>query len=59
MYCVLGGYEEINYSGREEILILAWDADMEAWVKVGLMKVARSHHAISTINMQELVNYCD
>ena len=57
MYCVLGGHDTIKDAGREEIL--AWDADREDWVKVGLMKVARSFHALSTVNMQELVNYCD
>ena len=57
MYCVLGGYDENNDAYTEEIL--AWVADREDWVKVGLMKLARSHHALSTINMQELVDYCD
>jgi len=51
-----GGYDEDTETFRDEIL--AWDADMEDWVKVGLMKVARSDHALSTVNMQELVNYC-
>ena len=57
MYCVLGGYDEKNDADRDEIL--AWDTDMEEWVMVGLMKVARSYHALSTVNMQELVDYCD
>ena len=52
----IGGSDAPFYADREEIL--AWNADMEAWVKVGLMKVARYHHALSTINMQELVTYC-
>ena len=55
--CLKGGTAEINDAdtGRK---ILAWDADSEDWVKVGLMKVVRFHHALSTINMKEFVNYC-
>ena len=57
MYGVLGGYDEKNDADRDEIL--AWDADREDWVMVGMVKVARSYHALSTVNMRELVHYCD
>ena len=56
MYCLIGGSDVNSAKGDD---ILAWDADKQDWVKVGLMKVARSWHALSTVNMQELVNYCD
>jgi len=52
-----GGYDEKNDADRDEIL--AWDADREDWVMVGMVKVARSYHALSTVNMRELIDYCD
>ena len=37
---------------------MAWDDEREDWVEVWLMKVARAGHAVSIVDIQELVGYC-
>jgi len=39
--------------------VYQWMGTSSSWVEVGKMKVARSWHAVSSINMEEVIQYCD
>ena len=39
--------------------VYQWMGTTSTWVEVGKMKVARSFHAVATISMEEVIQYCD
>ena len=57
MCCPSGGYTRNSPYQYDEIL--EFRPDTEDWSLAGHMREARSEHAVSTINFEDVYLYCD
>ena len=51
MLCSAGGYDGDEEDDRAEILV--WLDDEQEWEETGKMKMSRSNHAVSIIQMDD------
>ena len=51
--CIVGGYD--HSTSRDEILVF----DGEDWKEVGQLKNPRDRHAVTKIDMSNMVGFCN
>ena len=55
MYCITGG---MAYGGDSRKEIIVWNEEKEEWVEEGNLKTARAYHGVTSIMMEEVMDYC-